>query len=338
MIYSAGLPTCMEGMMYPLPFVPTPDHVVELAKHAEALGFHSVWGNDHMTTQKYVRQEFDQPPNYWEPLITYAYLAAETTTLKLGTGILVLPMRRDIVVVAKQIATLDHFSKGRFMLGVGVGAYREEFEALQPGWDARRGDVLEEAIQALQLLFAEKNASWNGQNFHFEDVQMFPKPLQQPVPLYVGGNNPNAARRAAMYGEGWLPAGMPAAQLRQRVDDIKRIAAEHGRDGSKIDIAPQLITYIGKTHDAAVERFRRSQIYQHLVSLRASTLKDQAGVAFEEANLIGTVDELVEKIRRLGEAGVTHLCGTYFTADTVDELKEQMAIFAEDIMPRVNRH
>ncbi|MBE0691082.1 MAG: TIGR03619 family F420-dependent LLM class oxidoreductase [Anaerolineae bacterium] len=338
MIYSAGLSTCMEGMMYPLPFVPTPDRIVELAKHAEALGFHSVWGNDHMTTQKYVRQEYDQPPNYWEPLITYAYLAAETTTLKLGTGILVLPMRRDIVVVAKQIATLDHFSKGRFILGVGVGAYREEFEALQPGREARRGDVLEEAIQALQALFVDTNASWNGKHFQFRDVQMFPKPLQNPVPLYVGGNNPNAARRAATYGEGWLPAGMPAAQLKQRIEEIKRIAAEYGRNGDKIDIAPQLITYIGKTHGEAVERFRRSQIYQHLVSLRASTLKGQAGVSFEEANLIGTVDKLVEKIQRLEAAGVTHLCGTYFTADTVEELKDQMAIFAEDVMPRVNRH
>ncbi|MBK8023053.1 MAG: LLM class flavin-dependent oxidoreductase [Chloroflexi bacterium] len=154
--------------------------------------------------------------------------------------------------------------------------------------------------------------------------------------LYVGGSNPNAARRAAIYGQGWLPAGMPAEQLRQRVAEIRQTAADHGRGDVQIDIAPQLITYIGKTHEAAVERFRRSQIYQHLVSLRASTLKDQAGVAFEEANLIGTVDELVEKIQRLGEAGVTHLCGTYFTADTVDELKKQMSIFAQDVMPRVN--
>jgi alkanesulfonate monooxygenase SsuD/methylene tetrahydromethanopterin reductase-like flavin-dependent oxidoreductase (luciferase family) len=167
-------------------------------------------------------------------------------------------------------------------------------------------------------------------------VQMFPKPLQNPLPIYAGGNNPEATRRAAMYGQGWLPAGMPADQLRQRVQELRRIAAENGRDGTTIDVAPQLITYIGKTHDQAVERFRRSQIYQHLVSLRASTLKDQAGIAFEAANLIGTVDELVEKIQALGEAGVTHLCGTYFTADTLPELKEQMQIFAEDIMPRVN--
>ncbi len=148
MIVSAGLPTCMAGMMYPIPFA-GPDDLVRIAKHAEALGYHSVWGNDHMTTQRYVRQEFPQPPDFWEPLVTYAYLAAETSTLKFGTGMLVSPMRRDIVVVAKQVATLDHFSRGRFMLGFGVGAYREEFEALHPSWDVHRGKLEEEHIQAI---------------------------------------------------------------------------------------------------------------------------------------------------------------------------------------------
>ncbi|MDL1899525.1 TIGR03619 family F420-dependent LLM class oxidoreductase [Anaerolineae bacterium CFX9] len=334
--YSAGLPTCMEGMMYPVPFVPTPDNVIEIAKHAEALGFHSVWGNDHMTTQRYVRAEYPDPPNYWEPLITYAYLAAETTTLKFGTGILVLPMRRDIVVVAKQIATLDQFSKGRFILGTGVGAYREEFEALLPGWQAHRGELLEDAVKALRMLFAERRASYESKYFRFEDVEMYPKPLQDPLPVYFGGNNIEATRRAAAYGQGWLPAGMPVDQMRERVRILRQFAADHGRDGSTIDVAPQLITYIGRTHEQAVERFRRSQIYQHLVSLKASTLKEQAGIAFEEANLVGTPDEVVEKIQQFAEAGVTHLCGTYFTADSVDELKEQMQIFAEDVMAKVN--
>jgi probable F420-dependent oxidoreductase len=326
----------MEGMMYPVPFV-TPEQLVELAQHAEKLGYHSVWGNDHMTTQRYVRSEFPEPPNFWEPLITYAYLAAETTTLKFGTGILVTPMRRDIVVVAKQLATLDHFSKGRLLLGIGVGAYREEFEALQPQikHKVHRGTMVEESIQALRVLFTERSASWDGEYFQFEDVEMYPKPVQSPLPVYVGGNNPNAARRAAIYGQGWLPAGMPADQLRERIDYLKTTAAEHNRDGSAIDIAPQLITYIGKTHEDAIATFQKSQIYNHLVSLRASTLKDQAESTFEQANLIGSADELIEKIGRLSEAGVTHLCGTYFTANSVSELRDQMQIFAEDVIPHI---
>ncbi|MEP4115096.1 MAG: LLM class flavin-dependent oxidoreductase, partial [Nitratireductor sp.] len=87
---SVGLPTGMEGMMYPVPFAGVHD-LVDMAKRAEALGYDSVWGNDHMTTQQYVREEFSQAPNFWEILSTYAYIAAETTSLRLGTGMLVLP-------------------------------------------------------------------------------------------------------------------------------------------------------------------------------------------------------------------------------------------------------
>jgi len=334
MIVSVGLPTCMEGMMYPVPFA-SPEQVIQIAQHAEKLGYHSVWGNDHMTTQQYVRKEFPTPPNFWEPLISYAFIAANTTKLKMGTGVLVLPMRRDIVVVAKQLATLDHFSGGRIMLGVGVGAYREEFEALHPDWHAQRGDILEEGVQALKKLFTERSASWQGPNFHFEDVEMYPKPLQPSMPIYFGGNNPNAVRRTALYGDGWLPAAMPVDQMRERVTMLRTLAEQNGRDFSKIDVAPQMILYIGKTREQAIQQFRASQIYNHLVSLRASTLKDQTDTKFEDTNLVGTSQQLVERIKGLQEAGVKHLCGTYFTANSVPELFDQMTIFAEEVMPHI---
>ena len=329
---SAGLPTCMEGMMYPVPFANT-DDLVSIAQKAEDWGYDSVWGNDHMTTQRYVRDEFAQSPNFWEPLIVYAHLAAHTKRLRFGTGMLVTPMRRDIVVVAKQVATLDHLSNGRFMLGFGVGAYREEFEALQPNWSVHRGNLMEESIVALKHLFTEKNASWNGEYYQFQDVQMYPKPFQDPLPIYVGGNNPNAYRRAALYGQGWLPAGMPVDHARQKVAAYKELVQQQGRDWQEMDVAMQLVAYVAKTHEEGVQRFRQSQMYRHLVSLSASTLKDQVGARHEETNLIGTVDEVIEKAQRFREAGVKHLCGTYFCADSVPELLDQMQIFSEDVMP-----
>jgi len=335
MIVSAGLPTCMEGMMYPVPFA-KPQDLVRIAQQAEAWGYDSVWGNDHMTTQRYVREEFEQSPNFWEPLITYAHLAAQTERLRFGTGMLVTPMRRDIVVVAKQVATLDHLSGGRFTLGFGVGAYREEFDALHPTWKVHRGDLMEESIQALQLLFAERIASWDGKYYQFEDVEMYPKPLQDPLPIYVGGNNPNAYRRAAMYGQGWLPAGMPVEHARERVAAFKELVHEQGRSWQDMDVAMQLVAYVGKTHEEAVSRFRQSQMYQHLVSLSGSTLKEQVGTRYEETNLVGSIEEVIEKANRFREAGVKHLCGTYFCADDVEELLDQMQIFAEDVMPHLN--
>ena len=325
----------MEGMIYPTDFA-GPEELVQIARLAEELRFHSVWGNDHMTTQRYVREEFAEPPNYWEPLVTYAYLAAETESLRFGTGVLVAPMRRDIVVLAKQIATLDHFSGGRFILGMGVGAYREEFEALHPTWElAHRGDLLEESVQALRTLFENRVANWQGDYFQFKDVEMYPKPLQTPLPIYIGGNNPNAVRRAVAYAQGWMPAGMSPDLLQKHVNRARELAAQQGRDFNELEIAPQFIFCVDRTHEAAVRRFRQSQMYNHLVSLKQSTLKDQAGVSFVEANLIGTASEVLEKVQRLQEVGVTHLAGTLFAVNELDELFEQMHIFSEEIAPNL---
>ena len=175
---SAGLPTGMEGLTYPIPFS-DPENVIRIAQAAEKFGYDSVWGNDHMTTQNYVRAEFPVPPRFWEPLVTYAFVLSETKTIKVGTGILVLPMRHDIVVAAKQIATLDHFGKGRLELGIGIGAYREEFKALQPDAKIDRGDIVDEGLQALNLLFKERVASFDGQYYKFKDVELYPQAVPE---------------------------------------------------------------------------------------------------------------------------------------------------------------
>ena len=223
---SAGLPTGMEGLTYPIPFS-DPENVIRIAQAAEKFGYDSVWGNDHMTTQNYVRAEFPVPPRFWEPLITYAFVLSETKTIKVGTGVLVLPMRHDIVVTAKQIATLDHFGKGRLEIGVGIGAYREEFKALQPDAKMDRGDIVDEGLQALNLLFKERVASFEGKYYKFRDVELYPKPLQKHIPIYVGGNNPNNIMPHGEVGRR-LAAGRHACRppARRRED-----AARGGREG-----------------------------------------------------------------------------------------------------------
>jgi probable F420-dependent oxidoreductase len=334
LIVSAGLPTGMEGLTYPIPFS-SPETLIRVAQHAEKLGYHSVWGNDHMTTQHYVREEFPVPPRFWEPLMTYAFIAASTTTLRFGTGILVLPMRRDIVVTAKQIATLDHFSGGRLEIGVGVGAYREEFEALRPEGGVHRGDMVEEGVEALQVLFSERNASFDGKYYKFRDVEFYPKPLQGRLPFYFGGNSPNHIRRVAERADGWIPAGMSADRLKTMVTQLKELAGANGRDPASIAIAPQLIVHVGKNRDAAIARYKQSQMHKHLMSLSKSTMKGQEGVKLEDANLIGDVDSILEKVTKFKDAGVTHLLGLYFAANDVQELLDQMQLFAEEITPRI---
>ena len=333
---SVGLPTGMEGLTYPIPFS-EPEAVIRIARHAERLGYHSVWGNDHMTTQHYVRAEFPVPPRFWEPLIVYSFVAGETTTLRFGTGILVLPMRRDIVVTAKQIATLDHFSGGRLEIGVGIGAYREEFEALQPDAGTARGRIVDEGLEALALLFGERVASYDGAYYKFRDVELYPKPKQPRIPLYVGGNNANNLRRTVAHADGWLPAAVPLARIAADVKELRRLAADSGRDPDTIEVAPQYIVHLGKTREAALARFETTQMCAHLTSLRKSTLKEQGALGHEDINLIGTVEDAVERANLLGEAGVTHLLGLYFAADDLQELLDQMQIFAEDVVPRIGR-
>lgn len=334
LIFSVGFPTGMEGLTYPIPFS-DPESLVRIAKHAEALGYHSVWGNDHMTTQHYVRAEFPVPPRFWEPLVTYAFLAAHTTTLRFGTGVLVLPMRRDIVVTAKQIATLDHLSNGRVEIGVGVGAYREEFEALNPDSKTHRGDMVEEGVRALQLLFSERVASFDGTYYKFKDVELFPKPKQARLPIYFGGNNPAHLRRTAECADGWVPAGLPLDTLRRMVGELRQMTAAAGRDFSRIQIAPQYVVHLGRTQDKAVARYRESQMFKHFESLKKSTLKGQASLKSEDINLVGSVDTVVERAQALRDAGVTHFLGLFFAANSVGELMEQMQMFAEEVRPKI---
>jgi probable F420-dependent oxidoreductase len=334
LIFSVGFPTGMEGLTYPIPFS-DPETLVKIAQHAEALGYHSVWGNDHMTTQHYVRAEFPVPPRFWEPLVTYSFLAAHTTTLRFGTGVLVLPMRRDIVVTAKQIATLDHLSNGRVEIGVGVGAYREEFEALNPDGQVHRGDMVEEGVRALQLLFSARVASFDGKYYKFKDVELFPKPKQARLPIYFGGNNPAHLRRTAEYADGWIPAGLPVETLRRMVGELKQMTEVAGRKFSDLQIAPQYVVHLGRDQGKAVARYRESQMFKHFESLKKSTLKGQASVKSEDINLVGSIETVIERAQAFRDAGVTHFLGLFFAANSVPELMDQMQMFAEEVRPKI---
>jgi probable F420-dependent oxidoreductase len=331
MRFGIHIPTCIEGMMFPIPFA-RPSDILPTALLAERLGFDSVWGNDHMTTQRYVQREFPAPPNFYEPLIVFAWVAAHTERIRLATGIIVLPMR-TMPVLAKQVATLDQLSGGRVILGVGAGAYREEYEALSPdAKDARRGTIVDEGMQALRLLFTERRATFKGRYVRFEEVESFPKPVQTPLPMYAGGNHPEVRRRAGQWAEGWMPAVLSPEEIARGVDDMKRHAERAGRDWTAIDIAPQFAVAIGRTHDEAVTRFHASQLYKHLESLKRSTLREQTG-GFEHRNLVGSPEEICERIRAYQRVGVTTLAGILFTVNTVAEMHESMELFGHEVIP-----
>jgi probable F420-dependent oxidoreductase len=326
---SVQLPTCTEGLVNPVPFAAAPGDFVRLAQEAERLGYDGVWGNDHVTAAAYVRQHWSDPPNFYEVLVTLATVGAHTRRVHLGTAVIVLPLR-DPVLLAKQVATLDRMTGGRVILGVGIGAYREEFEAQWPRRrDARRGDLLDEGLVALRALFAEREASYAGKHVAFERVEMFPKPLQRPLPIYVGGHNEQAVARAARLGQGWLPGWRPFEEIRARTALLRRLTAEAGRDPREVEAAVQFTVMLGRTPEEAAARYRRTGMVQHRRSL-AHTGRDPA--LAEANNLIGSPASLLDKLDYLAAAGVDHVCALQFPHDSVAEMLEQMEWFARDVV------
>jgi probable F420-dependent oxidoreductase len=328
--FGVSLPTGKEGLSLPLPFCEAPA-LLELTRLAERLGYDSVWGNDHIHPPAYLRHDFDDPPRFYELLVTLAAAAGATERVRLGAGILVLPIR-DPVVLAQQVATLDQLSGGRLVLGLGMGAYREEFEAVHPRLrGARRGTMMDEGLAALALLFRERRSTFDGEYYAF-DVELHPKPAQEPLPILVGGNHPNALRRAATLATGWMPTGLDAAQVREGRERLGELAAAAGRDPESVVVSPQIMCCIAATQEEAVARFRRSRYYVHMQSLVGSTLVGALERA-EEINLIGTPDEVARRIGLLAEVGVEELGAISFVSDTVEEMAEHVQLFAEDVLP-----
>ena len=324
-----ALPNCREGLMYPTAFATT-DSIVKMAQEAEELEFESVWVNDHITTQRYLKKLILKP-NFFEPLVTLSYLAASTKLVRLCTGIVVVPLRNP-VILAKQVATLDVMSNGRLILGVGIGAYREEFEAIH-GPSGNRGNILEETVKALRDLLTKPSASFHGKYVKFTEIELNPKPIQKPLPMWMGGNAPAVLKRVGELGNGWIPAILSPAEIEKSRERIYEYAEKAGRDPSKIEIAPEFILSIADDKEEARKSFRRSPAFKHLQSLKKSTLKNLESVEeteLEKRNFIGTPDEIIRKLEDYEEAGVTHIWFD-FIGDTASKAIKGMRLFAHEV-------
>ena len=230
---------------------------VELARRAEALGFESLWVPEHPVIPVHFTTPFPgggELPEYYkhmpDPFVALAAAAGATQTLRLGTAISLVP-EHDPKVLAKQVATLDLMSHGRFHFGIGAGWLREESEAMGVDFK-RRWTQTREHVLAMKALWTQEQAQYAGNYVKFAPLWSYPKPVQKPhPPILIGGELDKAADRIAEYGDGWLPrfiAADPAGIESGR----KRIAAkfrERGRNPDKLDI-----TLFGCKRDRAVMR------------------------------------------------------------------------------------
>ena len=245
------------GFVVPNNFgVPDPHDVVRLGVHAEELGFDSVWVNHHVLNVGYVRDRLGQRP-YHDALVMLTWLAAQTSRVTLGTSVLVMPYLHPMVL-AKELATLDHLCGGRLVIGVGVGSLPEENAALGVPYDSR-GAYCNEFLEVLRLLWTEERASFTGEFFTFDDLISSPKPLQKPHPLIVvGGNRPPALRRAARLGDGWHPMNVSPDGVRRRLDTLRAEASQAQRDHVlatvqvRLDMGRVTLESVGEYADAGV--------------------------------------------------------------------------------------
>ena len=225
------------------PFV-DPDGAVEMARAAEAAGFESLWTVEHTvvpagyeSTYPYDRSGrmpgSDDAP-IPDPLVWLAFLASATSTINLATGILIQPQRNP-VVLAKEVATLDHLSGGRVQLGVGVGWLEEEFDAIGIPF-TERGRRTDDGIAAMRALWSQDQATYEGEFTSFTDCICRPRPVGGTVPVHIGGHTEVAARRAGRIGDGFFPASGSHEVLGGLFDVVRRTAEESGRDPATIEI------------------------------------------------------------------------------------------------------
>lgn len=218
--------------------------VAEIAAKAEALGFESIWLPEHPvmpvnTASKYPGSPDGSIPDYMsdmaDPYIGLARASAVTSTIKLGTGITLIPERNPLVL-AGAIASLDRFSGGRFLLGIGTGWLREETEIMGGDFD-HRWTQARESIEVMRALWTQDTAEYHGRYYDFPPVQCNPKPVQEGgPPVILGGNARNVFRRVARWGDGWMPTAASPEQIAAGRAAIDELAEASGRDPSGIGI------------------------------------------------------------------------------------------------------
>ena len=217
--------------------VPNPHDVLALGPEAERMGYHSIWVMDHLFNTGYIRERLENRP-YYHPMAMLSYLSATTSRVMLGTSVLVLPYHHP-VELAKYAATLDQMSGGRLILGVGVGAMTEEFDAL--GISMRqRGATTNESISLMRELWTNPNPEFHSPHWNFSDLYFSPKPAQPRLPLWIGGSSPQALRRVARQGDGWHPTGLSPEQYAAGRQEIELLANRQERPLSEITMSARI--------------------------------------------------------------------------------------------------
>jgi alkanesulfonate monooxygenase len=271
---------------------PDIDEILAYALRAEELGFASAWVWDHILLGS------KRPFPFLDSLTVLAALATRTTTLELGTGVLIAPLRNP-VVLAKELSSLDHISKGRLTVGMAAGWYEKEFEACGVLF-AERGKVFVQTVEIMKRFWTEDAVNGESGRYVFKRATMLPKPYQQPGPrLLFGGYVDRVLRRVATYADGWLTYFYTAESFTRSWAKIQRFAEEVGRDPSSLQNVSQLPICVGPSFEEADRRVRAFIAdYFDVAEWSESTA---------ESAIRGTPEQCAEQIHRHLTAGERHI-------------------------------
>jgi probable F420-dependent oxidoreductase len=276
--------------------------VVDFCQLAEQLMFDSIWSTDHIA----VSEKYPDPyGNIIESLTTLSFAAAKTERVKLGTSIIVLPMRNP-VVFAKQAASLDFLSDGRLILGLGAGWMEDEFATLNADFK-NRGKIMNEQIMLMKSLWTTEKPQFEGQFFKVTNAIFQPKPVaKNGPPIWIGGSSRSALKRVTRLADGWHPVGYSPSQI----SEGKKLLDSILQGKRKITISVRLPAEISET--------------------ATSTYSQSSG---EKAYMLGGKREaVISEVEKLEEAGVEHLV-CYFGNKPYDFVASQAKLFANEIIP-----
>ncbi|MEK7716104.1 MAG: LLM class F420-dependent oxidoreductase [candidate division NC10 bacterium] len=304
-----------------------PDVVLRMATRADALRYDSVFVTDHVVLPASMARSVypysttgrlagGPAQDYLEPLAMLGYLAHATKRIRLGTSVLIIPYRNPLVT-AKTLATIDRLSRGRVVLGAGVGWLREEFEALAAPPFAERGAVTDEYLALMRRAWTADPVSFEGRYYAIRDVHVLPKPAQRGgIPVWIGGHTDAALKRAGTLGDGWHPIGLrPPALL---------LPDEYAAKAKQVHAWAQRA---GRSPTSVTLTFRCP------MDVRSTRAKAAAGA---RPLFQGTADEVLGDIRAYQAIGVSHLVFDPVVPE-LDRVLANMERFADEVRPKIKR-
>lgn len=297
------------------PELPDAQELIEFGVNAEKLGFDSLWVWDHIL--------LGVDPHFpiIDSLSLLTAIAARTETIKLGTGILVLPARNP-VLLAKQLSSMDLISNGRMIMGMASGWYKREFDAIGVPFN-KRGKIMDQNLEIMRRLWEEDMATGEYGDYNLRQSVMFPKPKQDHLPILIGGYVDRVLKRAAAN-DGWLTYFYTAEGFTKSWDKINNFAQEMDKDPATLLNANQLPIIVGDN---------RAKVEKPMMEwLEAEWDFPTWSDCTRDSAVMGNVDECVEQLQAHIDAGVQKLIFVPYKYE-----KEQVDVIAKEIIPRLKR-